>query len=462
MTPEDFQLVRRMPLFAGVADDNVSCISTGEIIELPVGAVIESEGSLSSYFYLTLSGAIQIWRSYEKQDVLMGVSEAGDFMGEIAILLEAPWLATARVSKPARLFRMDKEGFWQMLRGCPSVTREILRTVAERFRNIEGYASQREKLISLGTMAAGLAHELNNPASAAVRAASELQRVTDEVQIDLCRLARALDKAAWDPLIAAAHDADQKLQAALPLDSIARSDREEALNEWLGARQISDAWKISPVLVDAGLDIAWLQSFFDRLPAASHEPALRWLAARLNLRLLLRQVENSSARVSELVKAVKSYTHLDKASKQEIDLHEGIETTLAMLSHKLKSVTVRRAYDRSLPRIMAYGGELNQVWTNLIDNAIYATQGKGKICIGTFRDGDYAQVEIVDNGPGIPPEIQSRIFEPFFTTKAVGSGTGLGLVISHRIVADRHGGELEFETKPGETRFKVRLPLHLV
>ncbi|HWD21470.1 MAG TPA: ATP-binding protein [Verrucomicrobiae bacterium] len=459
MDDATLQTIRQTPLFAGLADDQLGCIRLGDVIELPPKSIVAREGEMSPFFYLTLSGETQLWRSYDKQDVLMAVSKHGHFMGEIAILLDSPWLATARVTKTARFFRLDKDGFWKMLSSCPSVTQEILRTVAERFRNIEGYASQREKLISLGTMAAGLAHELNNPASAALRSASYLQQVSEAAQALLGELIRALDPAAWDRLLAAAEDAVARLKTAPPLDSVARSDREEALGTWLEQHQVAEGWKLAGTFVAAGLDAAWLEPLLAGLPTKSHAAALSWIEARLNLKLLVTQVENSASRVVELVKAVKSYTHMDKSPMQEIDIHEGIESTMTMLTHKLKNVTVRRAFDRTLPRLMAYAGELNQVWTNLIDNAIDAAGGKGKLCVATFLEDDYIIVEIADNGPGIPKEIQSRIFEPFFTTKAVGSGTGLGLVISHRIVADRHGGEIEFESKPGETRFKVRLPL---
>jgi signal transduction histidine kinase len=186
---------------------------------------------------------------------------------------------------------------------------------------------------------------------------------------------------------------------------------------------------------------------------------LNWLDARLSLHALLKLVDQSTGRVAELVTAIKSYTHMDQSPMQEIDVHQGIESTLTMLGHKLKNVTLVRGFDRSAPRIMAYGSELNQVWTNLLDNAIDAVAGSGKICVGTSVEDNQLVVEIMDNGKGIPPEIQPRIFEPLFTTKGVGSGTGLRLIISHRIVANRHGGETEFESKPGETRFKVRLPI---
>lgn len=251
---------------------------------------------------------------------------------------------------------------------------------------------------------------------------------------------------------------NQRLANAPRLDHIERSDRADALATWLEARQVPDPWDLAPTFVNAGLDTAWLEQFTAKLPADSRASAIGWLEARLNLKSLLSQVEQSTGRISELVKAIRSYSYMDQSPMQEIDIHDGIESTLTILNHKLKNVTVVRAFDRSIPRIMAYGSELNQVWTNLIDNAIHAVNGTGKICIGTSLEDNQVVVEIVDNGSGIPPEVQPHLFEPFFTTKPVGTGTGL--VISNRIVGDRHGGEIEFESRPGETRFKVRLPLN--
>jgi signal transduction histidine kinase len=389
----------------------------------------------------------------------MGVIKPGRYTGETTLLLDIPWLATARVAKPTRLFRLGQEDFWRTLSSCQSIARQIFTTAANKMRNMEGYSQQREKLASLGTMAAGLAHELNNPAAAARRAASHLRETTDQLQTLLCRLTKTLEHDHWQNLVAASQDASERLAKNPPLDHLERSDREETLANWLEARGMPRAWELAPAFVAAGIDTVWLEGLSAKLPLAACADALSWLEARLNLISLLSQVEHSSNRIAELVKAVKSYSYMDQAPMQEVDVHDGIENTLTMLGHKLKNVTLVRAFDRSAPRIMAYGSELNQVWTNLIDNAIHAVGGAGKICIGTALEDNQLVIEIVDNGAGIPKDVQTHIFEPFFTTKPVGSGTGLGLIISNRIVADRHGGEIEFESRPGETRFKVRLPV---
>ena len=414
------------------------------------------------FFLVIIKGEVRLTRDFDRQTVLMGEIKTGSFTGEVTILLDIPWAATARVSKPTRFFRLGEEDFWHMLGTCRSVARAIFRAAAGKMRNIEGYAQQREKLASLGTMAAGLAHELNNPAAAARSAAVHLQQTSEDVQLFLCKLSHTLEHEDWSHLLSASQDTVERLANAPTLDHLERSDRAEVVAAWLAAHGVATAWKLAPTFVSAGVDTVWLDGLAAKLPAACHADAFGWLEARLNLKLMLNQVEHSTNRVGELVKAVKSYSYMDQSPMpmQEVDIHEGLESTLTMLGHKLKKVTLVRAYDRSAPRIMAHGSELNQVWTNLIDNAIHAVNGTGKICIGTSLDHDQLTIEIVDDGPGIPPEVQSHLFEPFFTTKPIGSGTGLGLIICNRIVADRHGGEIEFESRPGETRFKVRLPLN--
>jgi signal transduction histidine kinase len=460
MKQADFNEVRSAPIFSTLTEEQFACISPGEIIDVPAGTVLVSEGERKMFFLVIIKGEIRLTRNFDRQTVLMGEIKAGGFTGEVTILLDIPWAATARVLKPARFFRLGEEDFWHMLGTCRSVARAIFRSASSKMRNLEGYAQQREKLASLGTMAAGLAHELNNPAAAARSAAVHLQQTSEDVQLFLCKLSHTLEHEDWPHLLSASQDTVERLAHAPVLDNLERSDRAEVVAAWLAAHGVTKAWKFAPTFVSAGVDTVWLDGLAAKLPAACHADAFGWLEARLNLKLLLNQVEHSTNRVGELVKAVKSYSYMDQSPMQEVDIHEGLESTLTMLGHKLKNVTLVRAYDRSTPRIMAYGSELNQVWTNLIDNAVHAVNGTGKICVGTFLEGDQVMVEIVDDGPGIPPEVQSHLFEPFFTTKPIGSGTGLGLIICNRIVADRHGGEIEFESRPGETRFKVRLPLN--
>jgi signal transduction histidine kinase len=452
--------VRTAPIFASLQDSQLGCITPGEIVVLPSGIVIASPGDTAQDFIVVLEGEIRITKVYDRQEILMAMIKAGMYTGDVPLLLGTPWLVTVRTIKPTRLFRLSEDNFWHMLSTCREVAREIIRAASNKMRSLEGFSQRREKLVSLGTMAAGLAHELNNPAAAASRAAAHLQQTTDNVQAFQCELAGILEGEHWQHLLNASEDATSRLAHAPTLTHLDRSDRADALGTWLQNHGIASAWDLAPSFVEAGLDLAWLEEVTAKLPTASHADALGWLEARLSLKILLRQVEQSTGRIAELVKAVKSYSRMDEAPMQELDIHDGIESTLTMMGHKLKNITVNRAFDRSVPRLMAYGSELNQVWTNLVDNAIDAVNGNGKICVGTCLEDNQLVVEIVDNGPGIPPDVQARMFEPFFTTKGVGSGTGLGLIISNRIVADRHGGEIEFESQPGETRFKVRLPLN--
>ena len=405
-----------------------------------------------------LEGELRVTKYYGDQEIFLGEVVPGEFFAEIEILLDIPNWVLIRVVVDSRLFRLPRAGFWDLLRTSPVVAREIMRTLATRLRNVEDYTQEREKLMQLGAMAAGLAHELNNPATAARRAAADLRQSVEKVQDYACELNETLRAEQWQQLVATSQEAVHCAVSQPKLNPLEQSDREEAIECWLDSQNVADAWELAPALVNARVDQEELEALRRTVPAQDLGNAIHWLAANVTTRDLLKSITHSTERISELVRAVKSYSFMDQAPWQEIDVHEGIENTLVILGHKLRNVTVTRDFDRTLPRLCAYGGELNQVWTNLIDNAIYAVGGTGRIDIRTCRDGEFFLVEIADNGGGIPPEAQPHIFfVPFFTTKG-GSGTGLGLVITYRIVVERHHGKIEFETGPAGTRFSVLLP----
>jgi signal transduction histidine kinase len=452
--------LRNLPLFAGVTEEESRCLQQGEEISVPAGHPLTREGEPADYFYVILEGEIRTSKRYDGQEVEMAIHTPGRFFGEVPLLLEMPYVVDGRARKPCRLLRYSRDAFWLMMRTCPSVATEILRTMAIRIRALERYSHHREKLVSLGTMAAGLAHELNNPASAARRAAAELREAATQVpSLACCLTKRQLSPDHAEALAQVQRELTSRPRPSVPLDPVAQSDREDAVTHWLKRHGMDDAWTFAAPLVTAGIDLAWLEEVAARFPPAAVVDVLRWIAGTLTLDELVQQVDQSTTRIAELVNAVKAYSYEGRAPLQEVDVHDGLESTLTMLSHKLKGVTVTREYDRSLPRIQAYGHELNQVWTNLIDNAIDAVNAQGQIWIRTRQVDGQVVVDIQDNGLGIPMDIRSRLFEPFFTTKEVAKGTGLGLLISHRIVTDRHGSEIEFESQPGDTRFSVRLPI---
>jgi signal transduction histidine kinase len=348
---------------------------------------------------------------------------------------------------------------------CPVVVSKLFGALQWRIQTTEALARQREKLSSLGVLAAGLAHELNNPAAAAVRAANQLGSAMDALQAPLLRLAGTITPSQLDALLALRARAAAQVMQPVEHGSFALSELEEAVGEWLDDRNIDHSWDIAPIFVKGGIDPDQLDALNEGVGEDALPDAIGWLCAALNAAELVGEVEHSTRRISELVKAVKSYSYMDQAPQQEVDVHEGLDSTLTMMAHKLREghITVVRQYDKSLPLIPAYGSELNQVWTNIIDNAIDAMQGAhggGTLTLTTTRTETDVWVELADDGPGMPPEVRERIFEAFFTTKDVGKGTGLGLDIAHRIVFARHRGEIVVDSAPGEgTRFRVRLPL---
>jgi signal transduction histidine kinase len=457
-------ILRRVPLFKELPEEKLAWISkNGEEVLLEPETTIATQGDPPDGFYVVLEGATEWTRSVGGQDVFVTTLGEGSIFGELILVLEVPYPTTGRAVTRVRLLRLDVPSFWEMLRICPEVLRGILATSVERAELHESVSQKHAKLISLGTMAAGLAHELNNPAAAAARSAQEAREAFREASSRAVKLGELEMSPAERAFVAGLpKEVAERAEGAPALDSLERSDREDEVATWLEDHGVEEAWELSPTLVGAGLDVDWIRDLAHRL--SSEESAgdvLAWLAAEISGDELLREIRQASVRISELVKAVKSYSHMDRTSRKEADVHEGLENTLVMLGHKLKkgNVEVVREYAEGLPPVCAHGSELNQVWTNLLDNALDALDGEGHIKIRTARENDRVFVEIADDGPGIPEEIRDRIFEPFFTTKDVGKGTGLGLDVSYRIVVEELGGDIRALSEPGATRFQVRLPI---
>jgi signal transduction histidine kinase len=326
----------------------------------------------------------------------------------------------------------------------------------------ESVSQQHGKLISLGTMAAGLAHELNNPAAAIGRSAAEARGAFQEASEKAAELGNlSLTREQRSFVAALPQEVARESGTAASLDSLEVSDLEDELAIWMEDHGVEEGWEISPTLAGAGLDTAWLEGLAERLPEEALGGVLGWLRATMAGDELLREIEGGSARISELVGAIKTYTHMDKAASRKVDVHAGLNSTLIMLGHKLKKgdVEVVRDYEKDLPHVCGHAGELNQVWTNLIDNAIDAVDGQGRITVRTASENGRVLVEVADDGPGIPEDMRKRIFEPFYTTKEVGQGTGLGLDISYRVVVEDHKGDIRVLSERGDTRFQVRLPV---
>ncbi len=456
---EDY--VAQLPLFEGVDRRDLDWLfSTAEPVEIPAGHVLMKEGDPGGSLYLVLDGEFEFTKRSGEQEVVLAVRGSGEVIGEMSLLDQSPRSATVRATRDSRLLMIKQDAFHQLLSTSPAATLAILQTVTSRLRNTEIMLRQSEKMAALGTLSAGLAHELNNPAAAARRSVDQLRDALTEWQ----RLSGAIAALHLSPdqmerLDALRDEISPRASSPVHLDPLTRSDRESDVQSWLEDHGVENAWDIAPVLVTFGWDARSLDAL---APLGTALPiAVRWLAAGCSVYALLDEVANSAERISEIVKAVKSYAYLDQAPIQEVDVTEGLENTLVMLKHKLKQgITVRRDYAADLPRIEAYASELNQVWTNIIDNAVDAMKGQGELVLHVFREQAHVVVEIADNGPGIPPQVQPRIFEPFFTTKPPGIGTGLGLHISYNII-QKHHGKIQVDSRPGKTVFRVTLPIHM-
>ena len=461
-----FDELRRIPLFEDLPDDALLQVA-GQGLEkfVPAGAVNGREGEPVEHLYVILEGELRITKEATGGEVVINTYTPGAFFAEVPLLAGSPFLATGRALSDCRLFLIPDDLFRRLLTEHSSFGNTILKAMAERVQILQSVAGQRERLTSLGTLAAGLAHQLNNPAAAARRSAEDLRENLHELRSAGLRLARAaaagrLTSEALDALERAI-DAAGRAEAPV-LDELERSERAEDVALWLEGRGIPESWTLAPSFVSAGLGVADLLPVVEAVPPDLRPDALGHLVATLDSGGLVDEVEGSALRISGIVETMEGYSFMDRAPIQDVDVNGGLDDTLAVLGHRLDGIEVLRDYDPGLPRITAHGGELNQVWTNLIDNAIDAVSASevaGRITLRTGCERDRVLVEVTDDGPGIPPENRARIFEPFFSTKDVGHGTGLGLDVSYRIVVGRHGGDIHVVSEPGRTRFEVRLPV---
>ncbi len=452
--------LRELPIFASFDDDELACFTTpGYEYQIDAGTVICAEGDPPRGLFILLEGELEIIKMIGGEERLLAIMEPGSFVGEISLLTGMPHTATARATASSRLLRFQPSQF-EGVQESPVIAL-LLRTMAERLKNTEQSIQTHQKLSALGKLAAGLAHEINNPAAASLRAIEQLPEIMAHQQALLLQLARyRLNAAQIERLREVERGLIERSMKPLFINPLERSDREEALIAWLDERAVANAWEIAPPLVNAGATEADLAALESVIGIEALGEALAWLENAITSAELMRTINTGMHRIVDLVKAVKEYSYMDQSAVQDVDIHEGLDNTLKMLGHKLKSVQVIRDYDPTLPRVTAYGSELNQVWTNLIDNAIDAVGGKGAITLRTWHESDRVIVEVCDNGTGIPPELQQRIFEPFFTTKSIGLGTGIGLDMVWKTIVVQHRGNIQVDSVPGDTRFIVSLPIH--
>jgi signal transduction histidine kinase len=453
--------LRPLSIFDGLSDDQLAeLVEGGTEVRIEPGVELFHEGEHADYWWLLVDGAIDLVRHVGREDTVVARMDVpGRWAGGFRAWDEdGVYLATGRGVTAGRVLRVPAEVLRERSNSWFPFGGHLIQGLYRTARSIESTARQRDSLVTLGTLAAGLAHEINNPASAAARAVDALQTASDTLLSSLGRLVHDEITAEKFATLDALRRELESL-AADP-DPLARSDREQALSSWLTRHGIARVWTIVPPLAAAGADPAWCARAATVLEGSALEPGLEWVASTLSVATLLGEVKESTRRISELVAAIRSYSQMDRASMQHIDVADGLDSTLVMLGHKLPDdVTVVREYGDGVPRIEAYAGELNQVWTNVIDNALDAMDGTGTLRVATRFEGDSVVIEIGDTGPGMPPHVAARAFEAFYTTKDVGKGTGLGLDIARRIVVERHGGTITIDSRPGGTVLRVRIPV---
>jgi signal transduction histidine kinase len=448
----------RLPVFAGLPDDQITWfLSTAVEVRLQAGETYFREGDPADAMYVILEGQVQVRGEIGGEAVVISL-KPGDVTGVLPFSRMKQFTVGTRAMTDARVLRFPSSLFPELVQKMPELTQRLVGLMSDRIRETTRREQQRDRLVSLGKLSAGLAHELNNPASAAKRAASQLRDV-------LKKMRDASHELGSRELTPAQKSEIEKLESsfvqhdAIPPDPLAMSDLEEQINSLLRSHGQSDLWQLAADLAQRNIKSEALESLFAILDPDTARAALVRIAASVEVATLLDEIESGTTRISDLVRAIKEYTYMDQTPLQNVDIVKSLETTLIILNHKLKhGVVVQRDYEKVPLLVNSFGSELNQVWTNIIANAIDAMHGHGELRVRTYRDDNCVVVEIDDNGPGIAPDVLPHIFEPFFTTKGVGEGTGLGLDTAQRIVK-KHRGNIQVSSKPGDTRFQVWLPL---
>jgi signal transduction histidine kinase len=457
--PSLVEELRKVPAFAEVTQPDLEWFiaQSTEIRAAPGERTIREDQPADQMFVL-LEGELRGRRESAGANSPVFTVTAGNVGGLLPFSRMKTYPISTRAVKPVRALAFPSKHIGELIQRIPILAQRLVGLLADRVRDYTRIEEQKEKLAALGKLSAGLAHELNNPSAAARRSASALRDC-------LQRLREAIRDTEIGPEdCGALAEREERIRTELKpaeyKDEFARVEREEAIQSWLESRQVADAWKLAPMLAEANLTDEHLKSFA-AVAGASLGPELLRFGTLLEMERIADELEHATARISDLIKAIKEYSYMDQAPLQEVDIKKSLETTLTIMNHKLKrGITIKREYSPDVPMVMAYGSELNQVWTNLIDNAADAMKDKGTLTIRTGRETDFVVVDIADTGPGIPPEVQSRIFEPFFTTKGVGEGTGLGLDVVYRIV-QKMRGLVTVKSEPGYTRFSVRIPIHM-
>jgi signal transduction histidine kinase len=459
--------LRKLFLFEALDDNQLDWLAErGWAVPHAAGSPVYAEGEPATCFVVLLSGAVSLSRNVRGDDVeLSRTDQVGVYGGATQAYLgeqiQQFYNNTMHAITDVEVYELPAAELGSAMRQWFPMAMHLLEGLFFGMRNSQNAVAERERLLALGALSAGLTHELNNPAAAAVRATAILRDKVAGMRHKLAMIADGrLDGERLQGLVELQEAAVKKAANAPKRSALDASDAEDQVGDWLDEHDVSGAWDLAPTLVAGGVEVPWLQDVAACIGDMDLEPAVRWLSYTIETELLMGEIEDAVARISGLVGAAKQYSQLDRGPFQIVDVHELIDATLIMLNAKIPSgIRVVTHYDRDLPAIPAYAAELNQVWTNLIDNAVGAMHGSGTLTITTSREGECLTVEIADTGTGIPPEVRPRIFEPFFTTKPVGEGTGLGLDISYRIVVKKHHGDIRVTSKPGNTRFLVLLPL---